>query len=218
MNIIGSTYNPIWAFCADKFGFQKIKKIISIFIIILPLYFIIFMNNKFFYVIGLYLSCIFRGGVMSCITPHIMNIFGLRYYLTLGGFGRLFNEIANFIIAMLSILISLSREEYYQLVTPYRIISFIGVIIAVLGYILVFYETDEKFKFDEEEEIIPSKEEEKIEEKDNKEINAEENINKKKKKRIVKKLKSMIIIMKIINKKKMKKKIKIKKMKIIKMK
>ena len=177
MNIIGSTCNPIWAFCADRYGFQKIMKIISVFVIILPIYFIIFMDNKIFYVIGLYISCIFRGGVISCITPHIMNIFGLRYYLTLGGFGSLFNQLANFIIAMISILISLSREEYDELVTPYRIVSFIGVIIAVLGYILVFYETDEKFKFDEEENITP-KEEETIKEKENKEINEKENINK----------------------------------------
>ena len=126
MNIIGSTCNPIWAFCADRYGFQKIMKIISVFVIILPIYFIIFMDNKLFYVIdkifyviGLYISCIFRGGVISCITPHIMNIFGLRYYLTLGGFGSLFNQLAKFIIAMISILISLSREEYDELVIIY---------------------------------------------------------------------------------------------------
>ena len=152
MNIIGSTCNPIWAFCTDKFGFQPVMKTLSIFIIIFSVYFFIFMGNKLFYVIGLYISCTFRGGVISCITPHIMHIFGLRYYLTLGGFGRLFNQLVSFLIAMISIIISIWNKTYEELFWPYRIISAIGFVIAICGFILVFFENEEKFKFDDEEE------------------------------------------------------------------
>ena len=176
MNIISSICNPIWAIFADKYGFQKIMKILSIFIIILPAYFIFFMENKLFYVIGLYLSCIFRGGIFSCINPHIMHIYGLRYYLTLGGFLRLFNQLANFVIAMLSIVISLKRDEYEELLMPYRIINIIGVIIGIIGLILAFYETDEKFKFGDEEEGNTSIKEKKKKGKKNKKISKEEKI------------------------------------------
>ena len=151
MNIIGSVSNPIWAFCTDKYGFQRIMKIVSISMIALPVYFFIFMDNKIFYVIGLYVSCAFRGGVISSITPHIMQIFGLRYYLTLGGFVRLFNQLFSFLIAMLSIIISIWNNNYKELLKPYRIVCIVGIIIAIFGFILVFYETDEKFNFDDEE-------------------------------------------------------------------
>ena len=73
MNIIGSLCNPIWAFYTDKYGFQPIMKIIFFFIIIVTIYFVIFMESQIFYVIGLYFSSIFRGGIISCITPHIMQ-------------------------------------------------------------------------------------------------------------------------------------------------
>ena len=175
MNIIGSAGNPIWAFCTDKYGFQPVMKIVSITMIALPVYFFIFMDNKVFYVIGLYVSCIFRGGVISSITPHIMQIFGLRYYLTLGGFGKLFNQLFSFLIAMLSIIISIWNNNYKELLKPYRIVCLVGVIIAIFGFILVFYETDEKFNFDDEEkeeqQENKKKKEDKIEEGSQKEEN-----------------------------------------------
>lgn len=160
MNIIGSACNPVWAFCTDKYGFQPVMKILSIATIALPIYFFIFLDSKLFYVIGLYISCCFRGGVIACITPHIMHIFGLRYYLTLGGFGRLFNQLFNFLIAMLSIIISIWNDTAKELLQPYRIVCAFGVIIAVIGFTFVFYETDEKFKFDDDEKE-PKKEKKK---------------------------------------------------------
>ena len=176
MNIIGSLCNPIWAFYTDKFGFQKIMKIIYFFIIIVTIYFVIFMKSQIFYVIGLYISCIFRGGVLSCITPHIMHIYGLKYYLTLGGYGRLFNQLFTFIIAMISIIISIFRKTMDELATPYRIICSIGVIFSILGFILVFYENDEKFKFDDDDEEEKEGKKEEKQPKENEEKNEKNNI------------------------------------------
>ena len=172
MNIIGSTCNPIWAFCCDKFGFQPITKIITIFIIIFNFYFIIFLTNKYFYVIGLYISCIFRGGVISCITPQVMQIYGLKYYLLLGGFLGLFNALFNFMIAMISAIISIWCHKYLELLLPYRIVCSVWVIFAIIGLIFVYQENDTKFRFDDgkeeetkEENKIKDKEEKKSEEK-----------------------------------------------------
>ena len=165
MNIIGSTCNPIWAFCCDKFGFQPITKIITIFIIIFNCYFIIFLNNKYFYVIGLYISCIFRGGVMACITPHVMQIYGLKYYLLLGGFLGLFNALFNFMIAMISAVLSIWYHNAENLLFPYRIVCVVGIIVAIIGLVFVYQENDTQFKFDDEKEE-ETKEENKIKEKE----------------------------------------------------
>ena len=193
MNIIGSTCNPIWAFCCDKFGFQPVTKIITIFIIVSNCYFFIFLDWDYFYVAGLYISCIFRGGVLACITPHVMQIYGLKYYLLLGGFLRLFNALFNFMIAMISTIISIWCHSSSALLLPYRIICVIGAILAIIGLVFVFQENDSKFRFDDEneeeakekniikekdekisEEETPKKEKEKNEEnKDNEEIKVE---------------------------------------------
>lgn len=175
MNIIGSLCNPIWAFYTDKFGFQPVMKIIYFFIIIVTIYFVIFMKSQVFYVIGLYISCVFRGGVLSCITPHIMHIYGLKYYLTLGGYGKLFNQLSSFLIAMISIIISIFKKTKDELATPYRIICSIGVVFSIVGFILVYFENDEKFKFDDDEE--EEKDVQKLE-KQPKENNEEKNENK----------------------------------------
>ena len=171
INIVGSTFNPVWAFLTDKYGFQPIIRIIAICVVGVNVYFFIFMNNKSFYVIGLYMSCIFRGGVLACITPHIMHIYGLRYYLTLGGFGRLFNQVFSFLIAWISIIFSIFFDTAKQLLWPYRIMCVVGVGFAVMGLVLIFFENDEKFNFDDDEEKI--EETENIEEKKESEENKE---------------------------------------------
>ena len=166
MNIIGSTCNPIWAFCCDKFGFQPVTKIITISIIIFNCYFFICLDKDIFYVIGLYISCVFRGGVLACITPHVMQIYGLKYYLLLGGFLRLFNALFSFMIAMISTIISIWFHQADDLLLPYRIICSVGFILAIIGLIFVYQENDTKFRFEDEKEEnkIKEKEEKKSEE------------------------------------------------------
>jgi hypothetical protein len=90
MSLLSCITNPIWAFCVDKFGFRPIITSISVLTILLSIYFFIFMDNKIFYVIGLYISTTLRGGIISSLIPHMMEVFGLKYFLTLGGLGRLF--------------------------------------------------------------------------------------------------------------------------------
>ena len=191
INIVGSTFNPVWAFLTDKYGFQPIIRIIAICVVGVNIYFFIFMNNKTFYVIGLYMSCIFRGGVLACITPHIMHIYGLRYYLTLGGFGRLFNQVFSFIIAWISIIFSIFFDTAKELLWPYRIMCVVGVGFAVMGLVLIFFETDEKFNFDDDEEKIEETEniEEKKESEEKKETeqNKEKEDNKESNEEIIKK-------------------------------
>ena len=181
INIIGSTFNPVWAFLTDKYGFQPIIKIIAICVIGVNVYFFIFMDNKAFYVYGLYVSCIFRGGILASITPHIMHIYGLRYYLTLGGLQKLFNQLITFIIGTISLVFSLFFGNASELLLPYRMVCVVGVVLAVMGLVLIFFETDEKFNFEADEEKIEETEtkEEKIEETENKEEKKEsENIEK----------------------------------------
>ena len=151
MNILGCITNPIWAFSVDKLGFKPIMITISSSTIALSIYFFVFMNNKLFYVIGLFLSCVLRGGFISSLVPHFMQIFGLKYFLTLGGLGRLFTQVFSFGAASVSIIISIFYSKQEELVLPYRIVMLCGASCSIFGLILSFFENDDKFKFEDEE-------------------------------------------------------------------
>ena len=148
INILGCITSPIWAFCVDKFGFRPIMLIISCITIALSIYFFIFMNSPSFYVFGLYISSSLRGGIISSLIPHMMEVYGLKYFLILGGIGRTFIQLFSFGAAGTSIIISIFRKGKDQLLLPYRIVSFISIFFAVFGLILTFYENDKKFKYE----------------------------------------------------------------------
>jgi len=111
------------------------------------------MDSPIFYVIGLYISSTLRGGIISSLVPHLMEIYGLRYFLVLGGLGRLFTQLFSFSAAGVSIVISIFRKGPKELLLPYRITSLAGVDFGIFGLILVLFETDEKFEFDDENNL-----------------------------------------------------------------
>jgi hypothetical protein len=82
-----------------------------------------------------------------------MQIFGLRYFLIIGGFGRLFTQLLSFSAGVVSIIISIFIKGP-QLAVPYRIVCIVACGFAIFGLILSFYENDDKFKFDDEEDNI----------------------------------------------------------------
>jgi MFS family permease len=152
MSILGCITNPIWAFCVDKFGFRPIMIIISILTISMSVFFYIFMDNPFYYVIGLYVSSTLRGGVICSLIPHMMEVFGMRYFLTLGGLGRLFTQLFSFGAAGVSIVISIFRKGKDELLLPYKIVSLVAAGFAAFGLILTFFENDEKFNYEDDDE------------------------------------------------------------------
>lgn len=106
-----------------------------------------YLFNKLLYVIGLYISSVLRGGVISSFIPHMMQIVGLKYFLTVGGLGRLFTQMFSFGAAFLSIIISLYYKNAQELLFPYRIVSIVSIGFAVFGLVLSFFENDDKFDF-----------------------------------------------------------------------
>ena len=138
LTIIGYLVGPVWAFLVDKFGFQPIMKIIGFLCLSMSVYFYFFIGNKLFYPIGLIFTVSSTVGIMSALIPHLMHVFGMRYFLTIGGFAKLFNELSGFIAALTSIIFSVFFKNASDLLFPYRITISIGGIICILGLILFF--------------------------------------------------------------------------------
>jgi len=146
ITFLSATIGLIWGFIFDKFGFKKIIITMSIICIILSIYFIIFIENRILYIIGLIVSTIIsRVGMMSIINPHMMQVFEFRNYLIIGGFARVFNQSCFFIAALISVLLSVKRKKAEDLKVPYRIIASVGLVLSIIGLIFSFYEDDSKF-------------------------------------------------------------------------
>ena len=154
VTLIGCLLGPVWASLVDKFGFQPIMKIIAFICSLMSIYFYFFIDDKILYPIGLIFIISALVGIMSAMTPHLMHIYGLRYFLTIGGFSRLFNELGNFGAALASIIFSIFWKNAEELVFPYQMMIVGGGAFSFLGFILVFFENDEKFIYGDENEEV----------------------------------------------------------------
>ena len=151
-SVLGCISNPIWGIIIDKFGFRPTMIIISFLTFSLSIHFSLFIDHKLIYVICIYCSTFLRSGVISSLIPHIMHIFGLRYYLTLGGLGRMFTQFFISGAASVSIVISNFKKTYDELVSPYRIVSLVGIFCSVIGLFLAISENDDEFQFEEKQD------------------------------------------------------------------
>ena len=138
------------------------------------------MSFKVIYVIYIYCSTLLRSGIISSFIPHIMHTFGLRYYLTLGGLGRLLIQVFISGAASVSIVISNFKKIYDELIFPYRIVSLFGIVFSIIGLFLAISENDDKFQFEDiqdEYEEIEKIEGKKEEEQENEQINLKKRMN-----------------------------------------
>ena len=151
-SVLGCIASPIWAISVDKFGFRPIMIIISFLTLSLSIHFSLFIDHKLIYVICIYCSTLLRSGIISSLIPHIMHIFGLRYYLTLGGLGRLLIQVFISGAASVSIIISNFKKTYDELISPYRIVSLVGIVFSIIGFFLAISENDDKFQYEDKED------------------------------------------------------------------
>ena len=152
LGIISCILGIVWAALYDKFGFQPLMKIIGFICTSMSIYFYFFMDNKTLYVIGLIIIYCSVVGIGASLTPHIMQIYGMRYFLTIGGFTKLFNQMSIFSSAMISVILSMFFKNAEELVFPYKMVIVGGGILSVIGFILAFFENDEKFIYGDENE------------------------------------------------------------------
>ena len=145
ISLISCFFSPIWAALVDKFGFGPIIKIIGCICSGMSIYFYFFVDDKLFYIIGVIITFSVLVGLMASMTPHLMTIFGMRYFLVVGGFARLFNEASVFSAALTSIIISIYFKNAKDLKIPYQIVIASGGVLSIIGLIFVFFENDEKF-------------------------------------------------------------------------
>ena len=138
-------FGPIWGFINDKFQSFKIIRFICLLFIIISTLLSIFIKSNIFYIICIFIGSIFNTGMNTLMNPYIMKIYGMKYFIEIGGVITICMGIINIFKGGISFLLSFYFQTGKELQTPYRIIFLIGTGLNILAYILSLKEKDEVF-------------------------------------------------------------------------
>jgi MFS family permease len=140
MNVICCITAPIWGFLYDKFEFQKTLMLVNC-LSMLNSFLIKFTSHT---IITYAFSIIFNGslniGSFIMIYPHVSKVFGFKYAGEMYGIVVLSTGISSLIASLL--LHSFGIRYNYN--SCYKVF-FIGSVLNLIGILLAFFETDEKF-------------------------------------------------------------------------
>ena len=140
-------FGPIWGIICDKIRFSIIIKTICILSIIFSLIFFIFIQSNFIYITSVFGSQIITSGFTTISQPLIMQIYGIDYYLIVGGIMVAIGTIFNIFYPVLSYIVSRFYKTGEELRIPYRIIYMVGVGLSVIGFYIGMFEKGEEFVY-----------------------------------------------------------------------
>ena len=140
MNVICCITAPIWGFIYDKLEFQKTLMLVNC-LSMLNSFLIKFTSHT---IITYAFSIIFNGSLFTgsfiMIYPHVSKVFGFKYAGEMYGIVVLSTGISSLIASLLLHFFGI-RENY----NSYFNVLYIGSGLNLIGILLAFYETDEKF-------------------------------------------------------------------------
>ena len=140
MNVICCITAPIWGFIYDKLEFQKTLMLVNC-LSMLNSFLIKFTKEK---KITYAFSIIFNGnlntGSFIMIYPHVSKVFGFKYAGEMYGVVVLSTGISSLIASLLLNVFGI-RKNYNSCFNVF----YIGSGLNLIGILLAFYETDEKF-------------------------------------------------------------------------
>ena len=140
MSLSGCIAGPIWGFIHDKLEFQKTLMLVNC-LSMLNSFLIKFTKEK---KITYAFSIIFNGnlntGSFTMIYPHVSRVFGFKYAGEMYGIVVLSTGISSLIASLLLYFFGI-RYDYKSCYNVF----YIGSGLNLIGILLAFFETDEKF-------------------------------------------------------------------------
>ena len=145
---------PIVGFIVDKSGSIRILKTLCLLRIIIGILMALFLDSPTFNLILAFASELATVGQKNSFIPFIYNIFGIDYSIEIEGmfgigegFSNLFSAVMSFFISYLS-----GSTTFGGLKLPYRCLYIFGSILSTIAFLLINFENEEIFDYDEDEE------------------------------------------------------------------
>ena len=147
-------FGPIWGYINDRLQNFKIVKIICIFLLFNSIILSLFIKSKFIYISCLFIGSVFTTGINTVMRPFIMKIYGMKYFIEIGGVITICSGIANIFKGLLSFVISFYYHTGNELQIPYRIIFIIGIWSNILAYALASKEKGNEFYYPDDQNKV----------------------------------------------------------------
>lgn len=142
--IVNCVFTPIWGILTDFISYRIILLIINIGCATLGYlyYFCIFSNVTFFF--GSLMESVLLAGLMATIAPHIMKVFGMKYYIEIGGVIAFSFAIGSVLSTIVSYLVNvLLNNSNFGFFLMYVMGGGMATVAAVLG----LFENDKEFEY-----------------------------------------------------------------------
>ena len=140
---------PIFGIISDKKGPMIILKISSIVSMIPGILLLFFIDNTILFIISFVFIALGLVSKMVSFNPLLMEIYGIQESVILGGIINGFGKIGEIITTVSAFVISFfySNDE---IKTPYKIIFISGSVCCTISFILLYFESNKKFDYKEE--------------------------------------------------------------------
>ena len=140
---------PIFGIISDKKGPMIILRICSIVSIIPGVLLLFFIDNTVLYIISFVFIALGLVSKMVSFNPLLMEIYGIQESVILGGIINGFGRVGEIITTVSAFVISFFYSNN-EIKTPYKIIFIAGSICSLISFLLLCFESNKKFDYNEE--------------------------------------------------------------------
>lgn len=144
--VVSCVVAPIWGLLIDKINFKYLFLVVNVLNSILGFSFYFSIFNNITYVIANLACTILFVGNIGMMAPHIMKVFGMKYFIEIGGLIIFSSGISSAISAVFAFLVDLFLKDNPLL--SYLIIFMVAGGLSAISAILGFFEDDTKFEYD----------------------------------------------------------------------
>ena len=140
MNVICCITAPIWGFIYDKLEFQKALMLVNCLSMLNSILIKVTSKNIISYAFSIIFNGNLNTGSFTMIYPHVSRVFGFKYAGEMYGIVVLSTGISSLIASLLLHVFGI-KEDYSSCFNVF----YIGSGLNLIGILLAFFETDEKF-------------------------------------------------------------------------
>lgn len=142
--IMTSIGTPFFGFLSDKIPFRILYSIISAITSVVGFAFCYSFDSDNLFMVMVCGMNFILGGYIAVLPPHYMKVFGMKYYVEVGGVVGFANVIMGPICSLFAYFVENGVEDK---IFAYRIIFITGAAMNIVSLVIGIFESDEEFDY-----------------------------------------------------------------------
>ena len=142
--IMTSIGTPFFGFLSDKIPFRVLYTFIAAITSVVGVGFCYSFNSENLFMVMVCGMNFILGGYIAVLPPHYMKVFGMKYYVEVGGVVGFANVIMGPICSLFAYFVENGVEDK---IFAYRIIFITGAAMNIVSLVIGMFESDEEFDY-----------------------------------------------------------------------